>query len=297
MMTSYRLHLHFVHPLSVAEEEALRQRLQPMVLPASWQCKQSALHYTALLVGVMSREALPDLSDFPPVDSIIQPLPEGGIKLAFFDMDSTVIQNECIDEMAMLCGKGEEVSAITKGAMEQGWDFEESLRRRIAILVASQFQEAWLETCYQKITLTAGAETLLSHLKVQGVRCVLVSGGFSFFTQRIAERLGFAVHYSNQLQFQEGILAGVEGCPWFHQKIIGKEAKAEVMRHEVSLAAAQNPAISLAHTLFVGDGGNDALAASIAGLGIAFHATNTSLRRAAQGHINDGDLSLLTELW
>lgn len=208
------------------------------------------------------------------------------IKIALFDMDSTIIAQECIDELAKLCGKGDEVAAITKGAMEQGWDFEESLRRRIDILMEAGLTEAQLEECWRNITLSPGVQELLDYLHKQKIRTVLVSGGFSFFTGRIRDKLGFDADYSNALVFTHGKLSGVNGCTQFWQRIIGKEAKAAIIEHE---AAAYGCALT--ETFFMGDGGNDVDAAKKAGISIAYHSQNKALRDTASYCIDHGTLA------
>ena len=214
-----------------------------------------------------------------------------GIKIAFFDMDSTVIAQEGIDELAKLCGKGEEVSAITAGAMHHGWNFEESLCKRIDILKEAGLTEAQLDECYANITLTQGAQELLKYLRENNIRTVLVSGGFSSFTQRIADRLGFDENYGNELLFENGTLAGMEGCRKFENQIIGKEAKAAVIEKECT-----KHCIPLGKALFVGDGGNDVEAAKKAGFSIAYHTKNAALREVTTYQIDTGGLEVAIPL-
>lgn len=209
-----------------------------------------------------------------------------GIKIAFFDMDSTVIAQEGIDELAKLCGKGKEVSTITQGAMHQGWNFEESLKKRMEILVSASLSEAQLETCYQSLTLTQGAKELVDHLKENGVRVVLVSGGFSQFTSRIAHLLDLDEEYGNELLIENGKITGVEGSRKFGNRIVGKEAKAAIVEHETA-----KHGFTLQQALFVGDGGNDVEAAKKAGLSIAFGSQNKALREAATYCIDSGNLA------
>ncbi len=227
------------------------------------------------------------------------------IKIAFFDMDSTIIQNECIDEMARVCdekhGTGtktfDAVSAITHAAMQQGKPFEASLRERIELITKAGFRQEWLEEIYtQKISLSEGAETLLKKLNQRGVHTVLVSGGFTFFTQKIADRLGFAEHYSNELLFDaEGKLTGVKGNSARGGRIIGKEEKRDIVEE-----IAHNRSIPLSQALFAGDGGNDALAVGLVtqngGIGVAYHASNAELRSAANIHLEKGKLSDLASI-
>ena len=208
------------------------------------------------------------------------------IQIAFFDMDSTIIAQEGIDELAKLCGKGDEVSAITQGAMHHGWNFEESLRKRIDILKEAGLTEAQLEECYANITLNEGAQELLDYLHQNNVRTVLVSGGFSSFTQRIAERLGFNENYGHELLFDNGKLSDIAGCTKFHNRIIGKEAKAEIIKHEC-----EKNRLPLIHSLFMGDGGNDLEAAKTSGTSIAYKTKNQMLRDATTYQIDTGTLA------
>lgn len=233
------------------------------------------------------------------------PLFTPSLRLACFDMDSTIIQNECIDEMAHMCDVKhstgtttyDAVSAITKAAMQHGKSFEQSLQERIAIIQEAGFRETWLAEIYEKrILLSEGAESLLRALTQNHVYTVLISGGFTFFTQKIAHRLGFAEHYGNELLFDEdGMLVGVQGNLSRSGRIIGKEEKRDIVEQ-----IARERQIPLSQTLFGGDGGNDALAVDFVvrngGIGVAYHATNAELRGAANLHLEKGKLAEIAKI-
>jgi phosphoserine phosphatase len=227
------------------------------------------------------------------------------IKIAFFDMDSTIIQNECIDEMARKCDElhntgsscYDAVSEITKEAMKNGTPFEEALAKRIAIIVTAGFKEEWLEEIYnEKIKLSEGAEDLLAELKAKGIYTVLVSGGFSFFTQRIKEKLGFDEHYSNELLFDEKKnLTGVSGSKDRQDRIVGKEEKAEIVHDTLWIKG-----IPASQALFGGDGGNDAMAVDLVarngGVGVAYDTHNEKLQNVANAHLGKGQLGHIADL-
>lgn len=255
-------------------------------------------------------EQYPKLSELPPHDRILQSVDARGMKVAFFDMDSTVIENECIDELAALCGVGDEVATITHEAMVNGIPFEESLRKRIQIIIESdRLTPAMLEECYrEKITFKSGARELLKKLNDEGVHTVLVSGGFSFFTQKVAKELGFKEHYSNLLVFNNGKLAGVDGCPALDGRIVGAEAKLAVVDKVIDELNQKigYPPVTLANAAAIGDGGNDAMmvgkVAEAGGLGVAFCDgretvdINPKLLTAANVHLNHLG-SLLHATW
>ena len=192
-------------------------------------------------------------------------MPEGRrfaeLKLLAMDMDSTLITIECIDELGDLAGRKAEIAAITAQAMRGEIDYPESLRRRVALLAG--LQEAALATVYeQRLSLTAGAEELVAACKKHGVKILLVSGGFTFFAERLKERLGIDYTISNRLEIERSRLTGrVSGA------IVEAEAKARRFR-EVSKALAAGRD----QTVAIGDGANDLEMMAQAGFSIAFHA-------------------------
>lgn len=213
------------------------------------------------------------------------PLRLSSFKAIAFDMDSTLINIECIDEIADAVGKKAEVAAITEAAMRgEITDFKESLRRRVALLQgapAGALQEV-LET---RLHLNPGAEALVSAARAAGLHTLLVSGGFTFFADRVRERLGMHEAYANTLEIQDGLLTGrVLG------DIVDGEAK---KRHLMALCSRLgcDPSQSIA----VGDGANDLPMMGASGLSVAFHA-KPKVREQAMVAINEGGLERLLEL-
>jgi phosphoserine phosphatase len=199
-------------------------------------------------------------------------------------MDSTIITTECIDEMAGVLGLKAQVAAITERAMAGKIGFAEALRERAGMLAG--LAEADLQAVYdQRIRLSPGARELVATMRAHGAHTALVSGGFSFFTERVAAAVGFDQHQANRLCFVTGKLDGRVGEP-----ILGQEEKLTALR---SLATQQNLAVEA--TLAVGDGANDLAMVKAAGLGVAYHAKPV-LARAAMARIDHGDLTALLYL-
>lgn len=181
-------------------------------------------------------------------------------RLVCFDMDSTLIQAEVIDELARVAGVGEQVAAITEAAMRGELDFSESFRRRLALLRG--MDESVLQGIAERLPITEGAERLISTLKRFGYKVAILSGGFTYFAEYLQRRMAIDYVYANQLDFCDGKLTGeVKG------EIIDGQAKARLLRE-----LAGKEGISLQQVIAVGDGANDLPMLSIAGLGIAFHA-------------------------
>ena len=210
-------------------------------------------------------------------------------KLIAFDMDSTLINIECVDEIADAVGKKEEVAAITEAAM-QGiiTDYKESLRQRVALLKG--IPESTLQAIYdERLRLNPGAETLLQACKQAGLKTLLVSGGFTFFTERIRQRLGIDFTRSNQLEVQGGKLTGkLLPQPW--GDICDGAEKARTLLEVATLMG-----ITPAQTIAVGDGANDLKMMQEAGVSVAYQA-KPSIRRQATIAINDGGLDRLLEV-
>ncbi len=198
-------------------------------------------------------------------------------RLLVMDMDSTLINIECVDEIADFLQLKPEVSAITESAMRGEIDFETSLRKRVALLKGLEVSA--LEKVYeQRLQLNPGAEAMLAGLKKQGIKTALVSGGFTFFTERLQQRLGLDYCQANVLSEANGKLTGeVVG------DICGAQAKADFL-----LTRCKELAISPKQTIAMGDGANDLLMMGVAGLSIAYHAKPTVHAKAATTLIYSG---------
>jgi len=181
--------------------------------------------------------------------------------LVAMDMDSTLITIECIDEIADMQGIKPQVAAITEAAMRGEIDFPESLRRRVALLAG--LPETSLQRVYdERLKLSPGAEFMLERLKATGVRTLLVSGGFTFFTERLKARLGLDYTLSNTLEIVDGKLTGK-----VHGAIVDAQAKAAKLREvREALGLAKD------QTIAMGDGANDLAMMAEAGVSIAYHA-------------------------
>ncbi len=181
-------------------------------------------------------------------------------KLLICDMDSTVIGQECIDELADYAGIKDQISEITERAMRGELDFEAALTERVGLLKG--LSETALQQCFdERITLNPGIKTLTATMKAHGGRCLLVSGGFTFFTSRVAEVAGFDENYANTLLMDGSALSGEVGLP-----ILGRQAKLDRLNEAV-----EKLGISAEDVVSMGDGANDMSMIEAAGLGVGYH--------------------------
>ncbi len=205
-------------------------------------------------------------------------------RLVVFDMDSTLIEAEVIDELAKEAGVGDQVSGITEQAMRGEIDFKESFRRRVGLLKG--LDESVLSEVAERIKMTEGAELLISTLRSLGYKTGILSGGFSYFAQRLQQQLGIDYIHANELEIENGKVTGrVSG------QIIDGDRKAELLKQ---IALQEN--ITLEQVVAVGDGANDLPMLSLAGLGIAFRAKPVVRQTAKQAISNlglDGILYLI----
>lgn len=215
------------------------------------------------------------------LDLVIQSAENRRKKLLLADMDSTMIQQECIDELADEAGVGAHVAGITARAMNGELEFDAALRERVALLKGLP-EQVIARVLRDRITLMPGGETLLATMKANGARTALVSGGFTAFTTAIAARLGFDENRANILHIEDGVLTGTVASP-----ILGREAKMQALE-EITAQMGLTPADAIA----VGDGANDLGMLGLAGAGVALHA-KPSVAAQCDIRINHGDLTAL----
>ena len=216
-----------------------------------------------------------------PIDVVVQPQANRRKKLFLADMDSTMIGQECIDELADFAGLKAHVAAITERAMRGEIEFEPALRERVALLKDLPVTVID-ETLAERITLTPGGRELVQTMRAHGAYTCLVSGGFTLFTAKVGELVGFQENRANELHVKDGKLTGTVAEP-----ILGKAAKLATLVELREAAGLDN-----LDTMAVGDGANDLAMIGDAGLGVAFHA-KPAVAAAAHGRIDFGDLSAL----
>ncbi len=223
------------------------------------------------------------------IQHLTPPLRLSDFKLIAFDMDSTLINIECIDEIADAVGRKTEVAAITEAAMRgEITDFKDSLRRRVALLKGVSV--ASMEQVYrQRLRLNPGAAELVSACKKAGMKVLLVSGGFTYFTDRVRDELGIDYTRSNVLEVRDGLLTGqLVDQPW-GDICDGEEKRKMLLQTCEQLGIAPSQAIAM------GDGANDLPMMGVAGLSVAYHA-KPAVRAQAMVAINQGGLDRLLEV-
>lgn len=215
------------------------------------------------------------------IDAVCTPTEGRRKKILISDMDSTIINQECIDELGDAMGIGPQIKEITVAVINGNIGFTDALRQRMVLLKG--MERSVLENVYEnRITLMSGAMTFVSTMRHHGAYCILVSGGFSFFTQRIAKRVNFHDHQANTLVFAHDRLTGKAQEP-----ILGRSAKLETLKK-----LCLERGLQLSETLAVGDGANDIKMIHAAGLGVALHGSQ-SLQEQANAWIDYGDLTAL----
>jgi phosphoserine phosphatase len=220
----------------------------------------------------------------PEIDVNVVPAENRRKRILIADMDSTMIPVECIDEVADFAGVKTEVSAITERAMVGELDFEGALRARM-VLIKGLPEQALAQVYADRIRLNPGARVLVRTMSVNGAHTALVSGGFTYFTERVALAAGFAEHRANRLVVEDGALAGTVTEP-----ILGRAAKLKAMNEIAGKLGLGAEAV-----MTVGDGANDISMIESAGLGVAYHA-KPALEDKADAVIRHSDLTALLHL-
>jgi phosphoserine phosphatase len=215
-----------------------------------------------------------------PVDVFAQGAEGRRKALLLADMDSTIVTSETLDELAAYAGLKEKIAEITRRSMNGELDFRAALVERVGMLKGLPVSA--LERTWEATALTAGAAELVRTMRAHGAHCALVSGGFTFFTGRVAERVGFHAHFSNTLLIEDGKLTGKVGEP-----ILDRDAKLATLKR---LAAEHGLPLSAA--VAVGDGANDLAMVQAAGLGVAFRAKPV-VAAAARARVDHADLRAL----
>jgi phosphoserine phosphatase len=272
--------------LSAAQLGQVRSALMDLGATAvgapDWLAEEEAadLGFDGLAPDQAAAAARTALGEQAVVDAIAQETEGRRKKLLLADMDSTIVTSETLDELAAYAGLKDRIAEITRRAMNGELDFHAALVERVGMLAGLPVSA--LERTWEATAMTAGAEELVRTMRAHGAHCVLVSGGFTFFTGRVAERCGFHAHYSNTLLIERGKLTGKVGEP-----IMDRDAKLATLKR---LAAELS--LPLAATLTVGDGANDLAMIQAAGLGVAFRAKPV-VAAAARARVDHTDLRAL----
>jgi phosphoserine phosphatase len=254
--------------------EVLQIEAEPIWLAPGEACDFMLEAIDAAAIETVARAAFGAAA----VDVVVQPAGERRKRLLVADMESTIIENEMLDELAQPLGLQPQIAEITRRAMNGEIDFLNALQQRVALLAG--IEESALDQAAERIRLTPGARTLVATMRRAGAVTALVSGGFSFFAERVAAELGFDRVVANKLDLRRGRISGTVQPP-----IVGGEAKRRAL---ISLAAESG--VPLGQTIAVGDGANDLSMLEAAGVGIAFRA-KPLVAAAARWRLDYADLT------
>lgn len=247
-----------------------------------WLCEGEAYDFIlSTPVPVEVQEVLHHAACVCDIDAIVQPVSHRRKRLFIADMDSTMITIECIDELADFAGIKPQIAEITERAMNGELDFKQALTERVALL--SGLQETFLQRVYdERVFFTEGARTLVKTMRAHGAVTMLVSGGFTFFTDRVSQALGFEFSRSNILDIRDGKLTGKVIEP-----IVDKETKLESLQR-----LCKDYGISHMESMAVGDGANDIPMLQAAGLGVAYRA-KPHVKEQVKAQLDFADLTAL----
>jgi phosphoserine phosphatase len=273
------------NPAAPALDEALAARVRAAVGggAATWLAEGVACEIAAASDPAALRQAARAALGAAPVDATVVPAANRRKRLLVADMESTLIENEMIDELAQSIGIGEEVADITRRTMNGEFDFRDSLRERVALLAGVPAER--LEELAGRIAIMPGAATLAATMRLHGAYTAIVSGGFRFYTDIVRRRLGFDFDEANDLEIAAGALTGEVREP-----VLNRDGKLEALNR---LAGERN--LTPADTIAVGDGANDVAMLQGAGMGVAFRAKPT-VAAASPLRVDHGDLTALLYL-
>jgi phosphoserine phosphatase len=271
------------NPENPTLNEEIRNKYSAMLNSSKNLWLNEAVALDIIFDGDLGQEAIESLTN-DPFDYAVQDIATRRKKLLLADMDSTIIQCECIDELADFLGIKEKVSHITEAAMRGEIDFKAALRERVALLKGLKVADLG-KVFDERVKLTPGAETLVKTMNANGAKTVLVSGGFTYFTGRVSEVTGFQINRANILLHENGELTGEVGDP-----IVDSDTKINTLRECQSKLDLKDHEI-----IAVGDGANDITMLVGAGVGVGYHAFPTAAE-AADIAIKHSDLTALLYL-